>query len=79
MSEVKVIDGKKVLSTTRLGALYGVILPSTFLEKITKAKPVKINPGVYWYVSDLPVIASDLVKYFAYCIPMAIKLKDEHE
>jgi hypothetical protein len=79
MSELKVIDGKKVLSTTDLGGHYGLTFSASFLEKISKAKPVKVNQGVYWYLNDLPLIASDLVKYFAHCIPMAVKLKEKHE
>jgi hypothetical protein len=79
MSDAKVIDGKKVFSTTDLSGYYGLTLSASFLEKVSKAKPVKVNQGVYWYVNDLPQIASDLVKYFAHCIPMAVKLKEKHE
>ena len=79
MKEIRIIEGRAVLSTTELSERYGITLPSDFLVKVTKINPVRLNNGVYWYVNDLPIIASQLVKYFAHCVQMAIKLKDKYE
>ena len=54
---VIVIDGARAVSTTHLSRLLAIPVTSKGILELKVCEPVYLDPGIYWFETDIPLIA----------------------